>query len=261
MSFTRVLSWFGRKGGPFLVPVEVWSAIVRGGGQGRPSGRRVSRLALEGRKHGRTLAANEMNGLRVKGRPGAPWLMSLGALAALTASSASAMAPIRSAQEPTVAASVSEASARFGIAEAWIYAVMRQESGGDPNAVSPKGAMGLLQLMPTTWSELTAELNLGEDPFAPRANILAGAAYLRRMYDRFGAPGFLAAYNAGPARYERYLAGRQKLPVETQVYVRSVGAALRATAPGLVLPPHARDWRTAPLFVSSGELTSMGERP
>ncbi|MBU6299154.1 MAG: lytic transglycosylase domain-containing protein, partial [Alphaproteobacteria bacterium] len=59
---------------------------------------------------------------------------------------------------------------------------------------------------------------LGDDPFNARDNILAGTAYLRQMFDRFG-DGFLAAYNAGPGRYQAYLDGRQSLPAETLSYL------------------------------------------
>ena len=82
---------------------------------------------------------------------------------------------------------------------------MRVESGVDARAVSPKGAMGLMQIMPETYSELRDRYALGANPYDPRNNILAGAAYLREMHDRFGAPGFLAAYNVGPRRYEEHL--------------------------------------------------------
>src|SRR3546814_10577379 len=90
------------------------------------------------------------------------------------------------------AAFVAEAAQRFGIPEAWIRAVMRVESRGDVRAVSPKGAMGLMQLMPDTWANLRVRLGLGANPYDPRDNILAGAAYLREMHDRYGSPGFLA---------------------------------------------------------------------
>src|SRR3546814_19834934 len=76
--------------------------------------------------------------------------------------------------------------------------VMRVESRVDVRAVSPKGAMGLRRLMPDTWASLRVRLGLGANPYDPRDNILAGAAYLREMHDRYGSPGFLAAYNAGP---------------------------------------------------------------
>lgn len=122
---------------------------------------------------------------------------------------------------------VAEASQRFGLPIAWIERVMQAESGGRTMLngrpiVSRAGAMGLMQLMPGTWAEMRAVLGLGSDAFDPRDNILAGTAYLRRMYDRFGYPGMFAAYNAGPGRYAAYLAGRQPLPEETRAYLAVV---------------------------------------
>jgi hypothetical protein len=114
---------------------------------------------------------------------------------------------------------VKEAAQRFSIPESWIRAVMRVESFGDARAVSPKGAIGLMQVMPKTYAELRVRHRLGADPCDPRNNILAGAAYLREMLDRYGAPGFLAAYNAGPARYAEHLMKGRMLPGETQDYV------------------------------------------
>ncbi len=104
---------------------------------------------------------------------------------------------------------------------------MIAESGGRAQwngrpTVSHAGAMGLMQLMPATWTEMRRRLGLGEDPHAPRDNILAGTLYLRLMYDRFGYPGLFGAYNAGPARYAAYLEGRRSLPGETRDYLRKV---------------------------------------
>jgi soluble lytic murein transglycosylase-like protein len=82
--------------------------------------------------------------------------------------------------------------------------------------------MGLMQLMPGTWVELSVRYGLGLDPFDPRDNILAGTAYLKEMHDRFGSAGFLAAYHAGPARYEQHLATGQPLPPETTAYIAAV---------------------------------------
>jgi hypothetical protein len=89
---------------------------------------------------------------------------------------------------------VAEASARFSLPSEWIRRVIRAESGGRTHLggrpiVSRAGAMGLMQLMPATWAAMRARLGLGEDPHDPRDNILAGTAYLRLMYDRFGYPG------------------------------------------------------------------------
>lgn len=125
---------------------------------------------------------------------------------------------------------IDEASARFGVPALWIERVMRAESGGRTRIAgrpirSVKGAIGLMQLMPATWAEVRATLGLGPDPDDPRDNILAGTFYLRAMYDRFGAPGCFAAYNAGPGRYRAWLAGRAALPRETIAYMAAVGAA------------------------------------
>ena len=114
---------------------------------------------------------------------------------------------------------ISEASERFNIPESWIKAVIKVESNGEVNAVSHKGAMGLMQLMPRTWEELRSAHNLGADPFSPRTNILAGTAYLKAMYDDVGYPALFAAYNAGPARYKTHLRTGKPLPKETQTYV------------------------------------------
>src|SRR3546814_9197460 len=73
---------------------------------------------------------------------------------------------------------------------------MRAESAGDVRAVSHAGAMGLMQIMPATWTYLRGRYGLGDDPYHVRDNIIAGTAYLRELHDRFGSPGFLAAYNA-----------------------------------------------------------------
>ena len=131
---------------------------------------------------------------------------------------------------------IRQAAARFRVPERWIRAVMRQESGGrlyDGSGgliTSRAGAMGLMQVMPQTYDMLAAQHGLGPDPYDPRDNILAGTAYIRAMHDRFGAPGFLAAYNAGPERVEAWLAGAAILPDETVNYVASV-APLLGTEP------------------------------
>ncbi|SDF07631.1 lytic transglycosylase domain-containing protein [Rhodospira trueperi] len=131
-------------------------------------------------------------------------------------------APVQAADLAEWRPHIVEAERRFDVPAAWIEAVLRAESAGDPVAVSPKGATGLMQIMPATWAELRAEHGLGADPFAPRDNILAGAAYLRAMHDLFGFPGLFAAYNAGPARYQSHLTIGDPLPAETVAYVARV---------------------------------------
>jgi hypothetical protein len=116
---------------------------------------------------------------------------------------------------------IDDASRRFGVPVRWIRSVLSAESAGDMRARSPKGAMGLMQIMPDTWADLRLRYGLGNDPYDARDNILAGSAYLRELHDRYGSIGFLAAYNAGPAHYEEHLAGRP-LPAETHAYLEKL---------------------------------------
>ena len=125
-----------------------------------------------------------------------------------------------------ISAHVREAAQRFRLPERWIWAVMRAESAGRIAAVSRAGAMGLMQLMPGTWARQRAQFGLGHDPFDPRDNIIAGTSYLREMYDRYGSPGFLAAYNAGPGRYEDWQRRGRPLPAETRAYVAKLSVSL-----------------------------------
>ncbi|ALR22590.1 lytic transglycosylase domain-containing protein [Sphingobium baderi] len=159
------------------------------------------------------------------------------------AESASTVSPI--------AAHVAEASRRFAIPERWIWAVMRVESAGDVNAISHAGAMGLMQIMPGTWAELRTRYRLGRNPYDPRDNIIAGTAYLRELLDRYANPtAMLAAYNAGPGRYDEHLATGRVLPRETRAYLAMLapmvgGAPARAVASA---PADALAWTHAPLF-------------
>ena len=153
---------------------------------------------------------------------------------------------------------VAEASRRFGVPQDWIRAVMRAESagltelGGRP-IVSSAGAMGLMQLMPQTWSALHDRYDLGADPFDPHDNILAGTAYLRELYDRFGYPSLFAAYNAGPARYAAFRDAGRALPSETVFYLAEV-AGRSGTA-----PPAPQD--TGQLFFKLGPTAAPGAAP
>ncbi len=146
---------------------------------------------------------------------------------------------------------IAAASTRFTVPARWIRAVIAIESAGNEHAVSPRGAMGLMQLMPGNWVELSARYGLGLDPFDPRDNILAGAAYIKDMHDRFGSAGFLAAYHAGPSRYEHDLATGQPLPPETIAYVAAV-TSLLAEEHGEHTGSRSRQalpWRESPLFI------------
>ena len=165
-----------------------------------------------------------------------------------------------------IAEHVAEAAQRFGIAEEWIYAVMRTESAGRIDAVSSAGAMGLMQLMPDTWQRQRGRYGLGSNPFDPRDNILAGTSYLREMYDSYGAPGFLAAYNAGPGRYEDWLHKGRRLPAETRAYVAKIAPMLRVGgAPTVVsrasiVQPVRSNWTEGQLFIARGNRATGASR-
>ena len=150
---------------------------------------------------------------------------------------------------------------RFQLPVGWIRAVLAAESNGDPRALSPKGAMGLMQVMPQTWSDLRIRHRLGSDPYDPHDNIIAGSAYIRELFDRYGSPGWIAAYNAGPGRYEASLKGHQ-LPAETRAYVAAVAQHLdgRIGADGIVpSPSDAPVWTRAPLFIVQRDRTSAAD--
>ncbi|WP_246678701.1 lytic transglycosylase domain-containing protein [Mesorhizobium sp. B2-4-17] len=149
-------------------------------------------------------------------------------------------------------AHIAEAARRFRLPPAWIRAVLVAESAGDQHATSRKGAMGFMQIVPKTWAGLRVRYRLGRDPYDPHDNIVAGSAYIRELLDRYGSPGWIAAYNAGPGRYEMSLQGR-RLPQETRAYVAIVLSAIgndgtpNAINPAVSKPP---DWRVAPLFAA-----------
>jgi soluble lytic murein transglycosylase-like protein len=237
------------------IPTNLLNAVARSDGPGRPLGRRASASPLT--------VASATAGSRFFG--------SVACLVAAIASIAHPLAAIAGAERPLVgvhssstsegdpfAAFVAEASKRFAVPERWIRAVMRVESGNNPRAISPKGAIGLTQVMPETWDELRIRYNLGADPFDPHDSILAGAAYLREMLDRYGTAGFLAAYNAGPARYDEHLATGNPLPAETIAYLTVLKPLIETgTIAGAVTSRTlAKTWREGPLFIVQG--SSMG---
>jgi hypothetical protein len=168
-----------------------------------------------------------------------------------------------------IEAFVEEAAKRFTVPARWIRAIMRIESGGDVRARSPKGAIGLMQVMPSTYEELRLRHDLGADPFDPHDNILAGSAYIRELLDRFGSPGFPAAYNAGPVRFDRYLTAGRALPAETLEYVEAFASMIdrgqfqRRVVDG----PNSFTGNDAPLFAlradgnPSSESSALGMQP
>lgn len=149
----------------------------------------------------------------------------------------------------TLSPHINAASARFDLPPALISAVIGVESGGNPGAVSPKGAMGIMQLMPGTWGEVRNWFAgfgtpLGRDPFEPKDNILAGTAYLKAQIDRYGLPNGIAAYNAGPKRVDALLNSGTPLPAETTAYVAKVRA--RMSGGGILKEP-------APVVLASAQ--------
>ncbi len=198
-----VIPLFAEKPSHPFVPLGHRTAGARSEGQGRPS---AGACALP------LTAASTLAGWRRSGDRTA-WhyavLILAGALSVCAGSGVAVAqsAPVeRPAAAHPYAAHIAEASQRFGIPEHWIRAVLRAESAGDVRAISSAGAMGLMQVMPDTWAGLRVRHGLGRDPYDPRDNILAGTAYLREMFDRYGnVAAMLAAYNAGPMRVVAWL--------------------------------------------------------
>ena len=264
---THLIALFSQNTGYSFVPAEVQTAVARSGGaepalgqrsEGQPSGWRASALSLT--------AASSMADLR-----------SLGAMVCIVAIFASlmllsdsahaerALPAIHRASDLSVdpfAAFVTEASKRFGVPEQWIRAVMHVESGGKLRTRSRKGAMGLMQIMPKTWAELRARYSLGANPFDPHDNIVAGTGYIRELQDRYGTPGFLAAYNAGPGRYENHLATGRPLPDETQVYVATLAPMIKGQQTGgkYVAVVKSLTWAGSPLFAVRTKSHSTADR-
>lgn len=162
---------------------------------------------------------------------------------------------------------ISDASAKYDVPEKWVREVMRQESGGRLYGrnggliTSGAGAMGLMQVMPGTYDELRARYSeLGDDPFDPRNNVMAGTAYIREMYDIYGSPGFLAAYNAGPGRLDDYLTRNRSLPEETRRYVASIGPRLRGAEPNRASPGAQYAMNALPSSIPGGSRYASNQR-
>ena len=237
---------FAGKPSHSFVPLDHTSAGARSEGQGRP---------LAGASRAPLTAASTLAGWRFGGerstRRYAVLLLVCGLL--LGAGPATTLAQSAPVAADPHGGHIVEASQRFGIPEHWIRAVLRAESAGGVRAISSAGAIGLMQVMPDTWAGLRVRYRLGRDPYDPRDNILAGTAYLREMWDRYrNIAAMLAAYNAGPGRYDEHRATGRPLPAETRAYVAALAPALGvAVAAGTPekqsAPPPG--WRDAPLFV------------
>jgi soluble lytic murein transglycosylase-like protein len=130
---------------------------------------------------------------------------------------------------------MAEGAKRFSVPQVWIRAVMQIESGGRTMLTesqpmkSSMGAMGLMQVMPATYQTMRAIYRLGPDPYDPHDNIIAGAAYLRFLRDRYPYPTLFAAYNDGPGNLEARLRSGGMLPPETENYVGTITGRLNGT--------------------------------
>jgi len=128
---------------------------------------------------------------------------------------------------------IAEASNRFDVPESWIRAVMQIESGGrtalgeNQPITSSAGAMGLMQVMPSTYEDMRQEHGLGANPYDPRDNILAGAAYLGWLREKYPYPTLFEAYNDGPGNLEERLMRGGLLPAETRDYVSDITQTLQ----------------------------------
>jgi hypothetical protein len=125
-----------------------------------------------------------------------------------------------------------QAARKYGLPSSLVRGVMKAESGFEVKAVSPKGALGLMQLMPATAQKL------GADPRDPAQNVDAGARYLRALLEKYGGGlrRALAAYNAGPGAVDRF-GGVPPFP-ETLNYVRRIEQEWKNSArPGQALSP------------------------
>ncbi|HXS05414.1 MAG TPA: lytic transglycosylase domain-containing protein [Rhizomicrobium sp.] len=145
------------------------------------------------------------------------------------------------AQEATMSAAelmrrweplILQASKKFKVPAEWIRAVMRQESGGrtmiadNVPIVSDAGAMGIMQVLPGTYTEMAAQYGLGDDPYNTHDNIYAGTAYLKWLHGKYGYPAMFAAYNDGPGNIENHLYHGRPLPKETRGYITNIAKSL-----------------------------------
>jgi soluble lytic murein transglycosylase-like protein len=142
----------------------------------------------------------------------APWSPEVPAIEAALRGS------VRPAELGQVARTIVAEARRAGFSPEFVMAVIRVESGGDPTAVSPKGALGLMQLLPSTGEAVARRIGVrwqGDSTlFDPVANVRLGVAYLDRLRESYGDLSIaLAAYNWGPTRVSQLLRRNQPIPV------------------------------------------------
>ncbi len=146
------------------------------------------------------------------------WLVLAGVIAAVTVKAPAAKQADRTSFITDVCQRIEKAARGSALPPGFFARLLWQESRFNPNAVSPKGAMGIAQFMPGT-----AKLRGLEDPFNPGEAIEASARYLAKLKRQFGNLGLAAAaYNSGENRVERWRKGRSRLPAETQNFVITI---------------------------------------
>jgi hypothetical protein len=162
------------------------------------------------------------------------------------------------ADQPNFKALYSVVGRMYNIDADLLEAIAEVESGGDPGSVSPKGALGLMQLMPSTATEFSVL-----DPFDPVSNILGAADFLESLRQRFAGslnlqtlPDLLAAYNAGPGAVEKY--GWVPPYPETHKYIKRVIeryadalSARPAGSPSLILKPMPEVIQPQPMMMTA----------
>src|ERR1700704_5738172 len=173
---------FDRKPVNPFAPIGISAAVARSVGQGRPQAGARALPLTEASTVARSRSVG--GGARVRS------LIITAIVLAMTGGSISAVsaASVKTQSAPMVATNpvnryagyIAEASRRFGIPERWMRAVIRVESRSQVKAVSPKGAIGLMQIMPDTWAGLRRRYRLGRNPPAPRGHIFVGGGLFRR---------------------------------------------------------------------------------
>ena len=254
------IPWFAEHQAHPFVPLKDMKAAARSNGQGRSQTGACTLPLTAASPVADSFKNGRPHSFRL--RPRFAFLL-LSVCAIMFSSITPSLAATRAESANQYTRYIAEAARRFALPARWVSRVMRIESAGDVRAVSSAGAMGLMQIMPATWKELRVHYHLGHDPFDAHDNIFAGAAYLRELYDRYGSPGFLAAYNAGPERYEEYLAGRP-LPRETSAYVAKLAPPSGLFGPGQFAYVAAGDERSSTpslLFVAPSEVVQLTNAP
>ncbi len=131
---------------------------------------------------------------------------------------------------------INQSSQRFNVPDQWIRAIILQETRGyqyfnKRPVTSPHGAKGLMQIKSATYKDLAKRYNLGSDVYDPHDNIMAGTGYIHTLYNKYGAPGFVAAYHGGPGTLDAYLKRKTPLPKTTKNYLISVTPNLGNSVP------------------------------